>query len=101
MSRRSREWNEGLAHDLRHPEFARGFIAALIEEGMTLHEALGMTIRAYGIKEFAEVTGLPSSNVSRAINPNYNPSQKVLQKLLRPFQLRLSVVSTEKPSQAA
>ncbi len=92
MSKRSVDWEDGLAKDLRKPGFAQEFIAALIEEGMSLHEALGTTIRAYGVKEFAQKVGLPSSNVSRAIQPAYNPSKKVLQQLLAPFQLRLAVI---------
>ena len=48
MSRRSRDWNEDLARDLQDPEFAREFLKALLEEGLTLQEALGRTVRACG-----------------------------------------------------
>ncbi len=90
MSRRSREWNEGLSRDLRDPEFAGEFLLALLEEGMSLQEALGQTIRAYGQKEFSRKAKMPSSNISRVINPHYNPSLRSLLKLLKPFRLKLT-----------
>ena len=34
MARRSKEWNIGLAQDLRDPEFAREFLLGAIEEGI-------------------------------------------------------------------
>lgn len=40
MANRSRDWNEGLARDLRDPEFAREFVLGLIEEGFSLQVAL-------------------------------------------------------------
>ena len=94
MSRRSRDWSEGLAEDLREQEFAREFVRSLIEDGASLREALAVTIRAYGIKEFAEQVGLPAANISRAIREDYNPSERVLEQLLRPFGLRLAVTET-------
>jgi len=96
VSRRSRDWNEKLSTDLRDPEFARQFVLALLDEGFSLHAALAKAIRAYGIKEFAKRAKMPCSNVSRAINPEYNPSQKVLGRLLQPFGLRLAAMPSGK-----
>jgi hypothetical protein len=53
MARRSRDWNQGLAEDLKDPAFAREFLAAAVEDGVTLQQALGKVIRATGVKEFA------------------------------------------------
>ena len=36
MARRSKEWNIGLAQDLRDPKFAREFLLAAIEEGVSI-----------------------------------------------------------------
>ncbi len=92
MTRRTKDWNEGLAEDLRDPEFAKEFIRALIEgEGFTLQEALGKAIRSYGIKEFAIIAKIPESNIIRAIDPKHNPTQKTLLELLKPFKLKISV----------
>lgn len=91
MSRRSRDWNERLASDLHDPEFAREFLMAMLDEGFTLQAALGKTIRSYGVKEFAKKARIPSSNLIRSIGSKHNPTQKTLDKLLKPFGLRLAV----------
>ena len=91
MARRSRDWNEGLARDLRDPEFAREFLRAAIEDGGSLQQALGKAIRAIGVKEFGERIGMASPNLLRAIHPRHNPTQETLSRLLRPFGLRLSL----------
>jgi DNA-binding phage protein len=96
MTRRSRDWNEQLAKDLRDPEFAREFILALLDEGFTVQQALAKTIRNHGIKEFARKAKMPSSNVSRAVRQSYNPSQRLLERLLKPFGLRLTAAPEKK-----
>jgi DNA-binding phage protein len=74
MTRRSRDWNEGLAQDLKDPAFAREFLLAAIEEGIALNQALGKVIRAIGVKEFSLKTGMASPNLLRAIHPRHNPT---------------------------
>ena len=91
MARRSRDWNEGLAQDLQDPSFAREFLVGAVEEGIPLQKALGKVIRAMGVKEFADKVGMASPNVLRAINPRHNPTQETLNRLLRPFKLKLSL----------
>ena len=91
MARRSKDWNVGLAKDLRDPAFAREFLLAAIDEGVELQLALGNVIRATGVKEFAARVRMASPNVLRAINPRHNPTQDTLNRLLRPFKLRLSL----------
>jgi DNA-binding phage protein len=91
MSRRSRSWNEGLAKDLKDVGFAREFIIAAIDEGISVQAALAKVIRAYGVKEFSARTQMAAPNILRAINPRHNPTQDTLNRLLRPFALKLSV----------
>jgi probable addiction module antidote protein len=91
MARRSRDWNEGLAEDLQDPIFAREFLAAAVEDGIPLKIALGKVIRAKGVKEFAQAVGMPSPNVLRAIHPKHNPTQETLERLLKPFKLRIGL----------
>ncbi len=91
MTKRSRDWNEGLAQDLRQPEFAREFVLALLDEGFALQAALAKVIRAYGVKEFAGKAKMPSPNVLRSIDGRHNPTQKTLEQLLKPLGLRLTV----------
>jgi DNA-binding phage protein len=91
VARRSEDWNVGLAKDLRDPAFAREFLLASIDEGVDLQFALGKVIRAMGVKEFGAKVRMASPNVLRAINPRHNPTQATLNRLLKPFRLRLSL----------
>jgi DNA-binding phage protein len=91
VARRSGDWDVGLAKDLRDLAFAREFLLAAIDEGVDLQVALGKVIRAMGVKEFAARVRMASPNVLRAINPRHNPTQDTLNRLLKPFKLRLSL----------
>lgn len=97
MARRSKDWNIGLAEDLRNREFARAFLLGAIEEGVPLQVALAKVVRAMGVKEFATKVGMASPNVLRAINLRHNPTQDTLNRLLRPFKLRLTLAPIESP----
>jgi len=103
MARRTKDWNEGLAEDLKNPEFAREFLLAAVEEGVSLQQALGKVIRAMGVKEFAEKVGMESPNLLRAINPRHNPTQATIDRLLTPFGLKLSLtpIGKQKRTRAA
>ncbi len=102
MARRSRDWNVGLAEDLRDVEFAREFLLAAIDEGVSVQRALAKVVRAMGVQEFAAVVRMAGPNVLRAINPQHNPTQETLNRLLRPFRLRLSLAPiTERRTRSA
>ena len=100
MTRRSKDWNKGLAQDLRDPEFAREFLLAAIDEGVSLQHALGKVIRAMGVKEFAAKIKMASPNLLRAINPRHNHTQATTNRLLKPFGLRLSLAPIERPERS-
>lgn len=95
MARRTEDWNIGLAHDLQDPKFAREFLLGAVEEGVPVQVALGKVIRAMGVKEFAAKVRMASPNLLRAINPRHNPTQDTLNRLLRPFKLRLTLAPIE------
>jgi probable addiction module antidote protein len=97
MARRTKDWNEGLAQDLKDPEFAREFLLAAVAEGVSLQHALGKAIRAMGVKEFAAKIGMESPNLLRAINPRHNPTQATINRLLSPFGLKLTLAPIGKP----
>lgn len=101
MTRRTRDWDEGLAEDLTDPRFAREFLLAAVEEDISLQEALAKVIKCYGIKEFAQKIGIPSSNLSRALDKRHNPTQETLNKLLRPFGLMIGVKAIDIPGKRA
>jgi DNA-binding phage protein len=101
MARRSQDWNTGLAKDLRDLEFAREFLLAAMDEGVPIQVALAKVIRATGLKEFAAKVGMAGPNVLRAIDRRYNPTQRTLNRLLRPFRLRLTLAPIEPKRQRA
>jgi probable addiction module antidote protein len=96
MTRRSKDWNEGLARDLRKPPFAREFLLAAVEDGIPLQQALGKVIRAIGVAEFSEKSGIASSNLLRAIDPRHNPTQETLNRILKPLGLKLGLALIHK-----
>lgn len=97
MARRSRDWNVGLAKDLRDRQFAREFLLAAIDEGVSLQVALAKVVRAMGVKEFAVKVHMASPNLLRTLNPRHNPTQDTLNRLLKPFRLRLSLAPISRP----
>ena len=97
MERRHEGWNVGLAEDLRDPEFAREFLLGAMDEEVPLQIALGKIVRAMGVKEFAAKVGMASPNLLRALNPRHNPTQDTLNRLLKPFGLKLSLAPIKTP----
>ena len=97
MARRSRDWNVGLAQDLRDWEFARAFLLSAIDDGVPLQVALAKVVRAMGVKEFAAKVRMASPNLLRTLNPRHNPTQETLNRLLKPFRLKLSLAPIDEP----
>ncbi len=91
MARKTADWNEGLAQDLRDVDFAREFIRAAFEEGIDLQEILSKVVRAYGVNAFARKIRMAPPNLLRAIAPKANPTRETLARILKPFGLQLSV----------
>src|SRR6266516_4510577 len=89
MARRHEGWNVGLAEHLQDPEFAREFLLGAIDEEVPLQVALGKVVRAMGVKEFAAKVGMASPNLLWILNPRHNPNQETLNRLLKPFRLKL------------
>ena len=100
MSKRSKDWNEGLAEDLRSPLVVQEFVQAALDEGISLQEVLGKIVRSYGVKEYAERAQMASSNLLRAVDPAHNPTQATLNKVLKPIGLKLAVTPIRKVAAA-
>ena len=62
MARRSRDWNVGLAEDLRDREFAREFLLGAIDDGVPLQVALVKVVRAMRVKESLKLSLAPISD---------------------------------------
>ena len=72
-ARRREDWKLDLAKRLRNGAFARAFLLAASDDGITVQQALAKVIRAIGITEFAAQVGMPRPNVQRAIHPGCRP----------------------------
>jgi hypothetical protein len=68
-----------------------------MDEGVPIQVALGKVIRAMGVKEFAAQVKMAGPNVLRAINPRHNPTHDTMNRLLKPFRLKLSLARIETP----
>jgi DNA-binding phage protein len=96
MAKESKDWNQRLARDLRNPEFARQFLLAAVEDGVPIQQAIRKVIRSVGMKEFAPKVRMDAPHLLRAIHPRHTRNQNMLNRLLRPFRLRLSIVLPDK-----
>jgi DNA-binding phage protein len=56
-----------------------------------LQGVVAKVIRAMGVKEFAAKIGMASPNLLRTLNSRHNPTQDTLNRLLKPFRLKLSL----------
>ena len=88
--KRSRDWNEDLAAELKDFDFARDFLLAALQEGLPLQKALGKVVRAYGVTEFSDIVGISPPNIVRALDTTSNPTQQTLNRLLEPFGLEVT-----------
>jgi DNA-binding phage protein len=66
-------------------------LLAAIDEVVPLQVALAKVVRAMGVKEFPAKVRMASPNLLRMLNPRHNPAQETLNRLLKPFRLKLSL----------
>ena len=69
------------------------YLNAAFEDGDTsvIAAALGDVARAKGMTQLAKETGITRDGLYKALSPTGNPSFDTVQKILRPFGLRLDV----------
>jgi hypothetical protein len=51
MARSTRDWNKGLANDLKDTTFMRAFINASLDEGVPIQQVLRKLVDVVGLKE--------------------------------------------------
>ena len=90
---RNSSYDRILAKELQDPEFAKEFLMGLMEgeEGLLLLDSLKHTIRRMGIKEFAEMSGIPQKSISRMLHCETIPKIETLDEYLAPFGLRTKI----------
>ena len=97
MARRSEDWNVGLAKDLRDAAFAREFLLASIDEGVDLSACAREGDPRDGRQGVCGQGADGQPERAARDQPRHNPTQDTLNRLLKPFRLRLSLAPL-KPS---
>lgn len=93
---RNSSFDEDVARNLRKgPGAVQSFLLGLTEgeDGLDLQEALRMTIRSMGIKEFCQMTKILMPNVLEFLNGKRKPKPETLEKYLKPFGLRPRLIA--------
>lgn len=86
--RRTSSYNKQLSKRLQNKKYAIGFLESLMEDGETLEEALKILIHSMGVKEFSELSGIPSPNVVEFVKGRRRPKRTTLDNYLKPFGVK-------------
>jgi len=92
MPKRTLDWNEDLAERLNNLEYAREFILACLDEGLSLQDAVAKFVRSYGVVEYSKKINMSKSNLLRAIRKNSNPTLNTMKKILDPLDLDVGII---------
>ncbi|HBQ21591.1 MAG: hypothetical protein A2Z91_02450 [Deltaproteobacteria bacterium GWA2_38_16] len=90
---RSKSYDHRLSEKMRNPKFAQNFFITLMEgeEGLSVEEALKHAIQRMGVKEFSEVSGIPSPNIVDFLKDRRRPKPETLDLYLYPFRLKIKI----------
>ncbi len=91
MPKRTKDWNEDLSKRLQYPKYAKAFVLACIEDGMSLQDTLSKFESSYGIVEYAKIIDMPRPNLMRATRKNSNPTLTTIRKILAPLNLDITL----------
>jgi len=89
---RNSSYDADVAKDLQKSSKAvQSYLLGLTEgdDGLGTEEALRITIKRMGIKEFCEMTRIPMPNVMEFLNGKRKLKPETLEKYLKPFGLRI------------
>ena len=84
---RRKTFDDKLSKKLKKANYSKTYILDAIKKGKTVMEALKDTISCMGTKEFSEVSGIKSPNISRMLSQDAIPKLATLQKFLDPFSI--------------
>ncbi len=78
---------------LDNPEMIQEYLKITLEDGdtETLIVALGNIAKAQGMSEVSKKANLNRQHLYRALSPNGSPQLKTIVKVLRAFNLRLTI----------
>ncbi len=94
---RTETYNEEISRRLKKPVYAREFISGLMEgpDGMSVEDALRHTIQIMGLKEFAQISGIPSPNLVSFLKGRRNVKVETIDQMLKPFKLKTRIIIEE------
>lgn len=90
---RSKSYDQELSEKLKNPKFAQNFLLTLMEgeDGLSVEDALKHAIQRMGIKEFSEVSNIPSPNIVDFLKDRRRPKPETLDLYLHPFRLKIKI----------
>lgn len=90
---RGRPFTEYLSEQLLDPEFAAEYVVAALEENDAdfLNQALAQIVKAYGIADIAEETGIARQAIYAMTSEKGNPTLQNVNKILNAVGLEISV----------
>ncbi len=93
--KRSSSFDAYLSKQLEDIAFAQGYVLDLMEgeDGLSLEDALRITIRQMGVKEFCERAEMRKQNVNDFLNETRKLKRETLDAFLKPFGLRTRIVA--------
>ena len=90
---RSESFDSLLSAKLQNPVFAKEFLLSSMdsEDSLSLPDALRRVISCMGIKEYAEMSGIHRTSISRMLDRNDVPKIATLNRYLAPFNLQVKI----------
>jgi DNA-binding phage protein len=94
MARRSRDWVEEQAKDLRvNAKHRHDLFLGCLEDGMEWREAINLIVKVIGVNEYAELVGdIKPSNLINQLKPDRNITMTTLEKIIKPLGIKITFV---------
>ena len=105
MANRNKSYDEIMAQKFESLSYAQGYLINIVEEEqLSVEEALRETIKAMGLQEFSNKSGISIQGVSDFVAERHNWSTDKLAKTIKKvfkLQVKLAVVAPDDSDQAA
>ena len=97
MANRNKSYDEVLARKFRKPAYAQGYLINIIKrEKLPVEEALRETIKAMGLKSFADKSGLSIQSVSDFVSKRSKWSmEKLATHVKQVFKLKVELALSD------
>jgi probable addiction module antidote protein len=99
----SRAYEEGLDERLKKPEYAIGYLNAILQENDSDLLLLGLrdVARAYGFTNIAQSTGLNRESLYKALSKGRNPRIGTVMDILSAMGCRIRLEPSRRPGRKA